>query len=219
MMIRRLVMWTLRGLAKPLILLTAFLVMVYVAVGPEEGKEFPGLSSLGERPGPHQSRPAASRLGTDLLSRASCVLGPRGPCERYVAFAVGYQAWLAQTRDGEDHTRLTPEMVAALAGAERRARRAVRRRAFDEALQELRAARSAVEAQLAPTESLIDAGDSAPSQATAPAVNGHSEVERKVGGERPRSWMEGDLHVTDVPESTTAPNPSDRPVEVTVVSD
>lgn len=32
-MIRRLVMWALRGLANPLIRLTAFLVMVYVVVG------------------------------------------------------------------------------------------------------------------------------------------------------------------------------------------
>lgn len=219
MVARRLAAWTLRGLAKPLMLLTAFLVMVYVVVGREEAQEIRGISSPVERSGHDQSWPAASRPGSDSLTRASCVLGPRGPCERYVAFAVGYQAWLAQARDAKKHARLPPETVTALVGAERRARRAVRRRAFDEALQELRTARSAAEAQLAPKASLVDAGGSPPNQASAPAASGHAEVEKEIGGESPRPRMDGDLPVTDVPETTAVPDPSDRPVKVTVVSD
>lgn len=178
MMLRRLMLWALRRLAKPLVPFAAFLVLVYVVVGREEGWESPGVSSPGEQSGHGESWQAPSRLETDPFARVSCVLGPRGPCQRYVAFAVGYQAWLAQARDARASARLTPEMVAALAGAERRARRAVRRRAFDEALQELHTARSTAEAQLARTELLIDAQDSAPTDASAPAGTGHSEVER-----------------------------------------
>ena len=86
-------------------------------------------------------------------------------------------------------------------------------------MQELRTASSAAEARLAPNAPLVDAGDSAPNQASAPAVRGHSEVETEIGSEPPRHRMEGGLHVTDVPEWTAVPNPSDRPVGVTVVSD
>lgn len=149
----------------------------------------------------------------------SCDLGPRERCERYVAFAVGYQAWLAQARNARANARLTPEMVAALAGAERRARRAVRRPAFDEALQELRIARSAAEAQLAGKELLVDAQDPAPADGSAPAGTGHSEVEREIGSEPSRPRTEGSLQETGVQRATVEPDPSDRPVEITVVSD
>jgi len=218
-MLRRLVLWGLRGLAKPLILLTAFLVLVYVVVGREEGKESLRVPSPGEWSGYDESWQAASRVETNPLARVSCVLGPRGPCERYVAFAVGYQAWLAQARDARASARLTPEMVAALAGAERRARRAVRRRAFDEALQELRTARSAAEAQLARKELLVAPRDSAPTDASAPLGTGYSEVERKIGSEPSRPRTEGSLQETDVQHTTVEPDPSDQPVEITVVSD
>ncbi|MCY3854867.1 MAG: hypothetical protein OXF78_01055 [Rhodospirillales bacterium] len=218
-MLRRLVLWGLRGLAKPLMLLTAFLVLVYVVVGREEGKESLRVPSPSEWSGHDESWQAASRVETNPLARVSCVLGPRGPCERYVAFAVGYQAWLAQARDARASARLTPEMVAALAGAERRARRAVRRRAFDEALQELRTARSAAEAQLARKELLVAPRDSAPTDASAPPRTGHSEVERKIGSEPSRPRTEGSLQETDVQHTTVEPGPSDQPVEITVVSD
>lgn len=214
-MFRRLVLWALRGLAKPLMLLAAFLVLVYVVVGREEVQESPGVL----RPGHDKSWQAASRPETDPLARVSCVLGPRGPCERYVAFAVDYQAWLAQVRDATARVRLTPEMMAALAGAERRARRAVRRRAFDEALQELHTARSAAEAQLAREELRVDAQDSALTGASVPARIGHSEVEGEIGSEPARPRMEGGLQETDVQHRTIEPDPSDRPVEITVVSD
>lgn len=218
-MFRRLVLWALRGLAKPLMLLAAFLVLVYVVVGPKEVKESPGVSRPGERSGHDESWQAASRIETDPLARVSCVLGPRGPCERYVAFAVGYQAWLAQARDASASARLTPEMMAALAGAERRAGRAVRRRAFDEALQELRTARSAAEARLARKELRVDAQDSALTNASAPAGIGQSEVEREIGSEPSRPRMEGGLQETDVQHTTVESDPSGRPVEITVVSD
>jgi len=218
-MLRRLVLWGLRGLAKPLMLLTAFLVLVYVVVGREEGKESLRVPSPSEWSGYDESWQAASRVETNPLARVSCVLGPRGPCERYVAFAVSYQAWLAQARDARASARLTPEMVAALAGAERRARRAVRRRAFDEALQELRTARSAAEAQLARKELLVAPRDSAPTDASAPPGTGHSEVERKIGSEPSRPRTEGSLQETDVQHTTVEPGPSDQPVEITVVSD
>jgi len=217
-MFRRLVLWALRGLAKPLMLLAAFLVLVYVVVGPKEVKESPGVSRPGERSGDDESWQAASRLETDPLARVSCVLGPREPCERYVAFAVGYQAWLAQARDASAGARLTPEMMAALAGAERRAGRAVRRRAFDEALQELRTARNAAEAKLARQELRVDTQDSALTDASAPAGIGQSEVEREIGSE-PWPRMEGGLQETDLQHTTVGPDPSGRPVEITVVSD
>ena len=50
-------------------------------------------------------------------------------------------------------------------------------------------------------------------------MRGHSEVETEIGSEPPRHRMGGGLHVTDVLEWTAVPNPSDRPVGVTVVSD
>lgn len=86
-------------------------------------------------------------------------------------------------------------------------------------MQELRTAISAAEARLAPNAPLVDAGDSAPNQASAPAVRGHSEVETEIGSEPPRPSMEGGSLVTDVPERTAVPDPSDRPVGVSVVSD
>lgn len=68
MVLRRLVLWVLRGLAKPLLPLTAFLVLTYVLVGPEEGKEGPGASSPDEWSENDQTGQVASRLESDPLA-------------------------------------------------------------------------------------------------------------------------------------------------------
>ena len=214
----RLAIWTLRGIARPLLLLAVFLVAVYVVVGRQDGKDGSGVTRLGERLEPVVDGPQVGRPGARALARVNCALGPREPCERYVAIAADYEAWRARAWPSMGDVSAGPEAASVMVSAERRAGLAVRRRAFDEAIEELRTARSVGEALLVTSEFVADPGAAAPVRSP-PMATPVVRPGPVVGtGERGSVPVRPQIH-DDSRETAPLPEEAGRLVPVTVVSD
>lgn len=214
----RLAVWTLRGIARPLLALAIFLVAVYVVVGRQDGMDGPGVPRPGVRLEPVLDGPHAGRPGSRVLARVNCALVPREPCERYEAFAADYEAWRARAWPSMGGLSTDPEAASVVANAERRADLEVRRRAFDEAIQELRTARSIAEALLVTSE--VAAGPGAAVATRSPPTVNLAARPGPVGGTGEPGSVPA---LPEIPDESleTAPLPDEagRPVPVTVVSD
>ncbi len=141
---RRLAGWVVHGLVRLLLLFAALLVTAYVVVSWGVRPDDTDRSGRGRPADPSSVASEVHRPEADSLSRVNCALGPRAACERYVVAARAYEAWKAQVRRAAGGAWSGSETAASIAGAERRVRREVRRRAFDEAVRALEVAREAV---------------------------------------------------------------------------
>jgi hypothetical protein len=217
-MASRLAIWALRLIARPLLLLAVFLVAVYVVVGGRDGTDDSGVPQPGGQRELVLDGPPAGRPGSGVLALVNCALGPREPCERYETFAADYEAWRARAWPSIGLASTDPEAAAAMAGAERRAGLAVRRLAFDDAIQELRTARSIAEAVLVTSEFAAGPGAKAPARwpPTESAVTRPAAVVNTMepGSVPARPGLRDESLVT-----APLTDEARRPVPVTVVSD
>ena len=214
----RLAIWALRGIARPLLVLAVFLVAVYVVVGRQDGMEESGIPRPDGRVESVLEGSHAGLPGSRVLARVNCALVPREPCERYEAFAADYEAWRARAWPSMAGVSTDPEAASVVANAERRAGLAIRRRAFDEAIQELRTARSVAEALLVTSEVAADPGAAVP--ARSPPTADPATRPGPVGGiGAPRSMRARPGIPDEALETAPLPDEADRPVPVTVVSD
>ena len=214
----RLAIWTLRRIATPLLVLAVFLVVVYVVVGRQDGIDGSDAPRPGGQLEPVQDGLHAGHPGSRALARVNCALVPREPCERYEAFAADYEAWRARAWPSTGGVWPDPEASSAVANAERRAALAVHRRAFDEAIQELRTARSIAEALGVSSELAAGPGTAAPARST-PASSPVACPGPAIGTGEPGSGrVRSEIHDESL-ETAPLPDEVDRSVPVTVVSD
>ncbi len=214
----RLAIWALRGIARPLLVLAVFLVAVYVVVGRQDGMEDSGVPRPDGRLESVLDGSHAGRLESRMLARVNCALVPREPCERYAAFAADYEAWRARAWPSMAGVSTDPEAASVVANAERRAGLAVRRRAFDEAIQELRTARSVAEALLVTSEVAADPGAAVPARSP-PTANLATRPGPVGGAVEPLSVPARPEISGESLEIAPLSDEADRLVPVTVVSD
>lgn len=210
----RLAIWTLRRIARPLLVLAAFLVAVYVVVGRQDGMDGSDVPRPGGGLEPVREGPHAGHPGSRELARVNCALVPREPCERYEAFAADYEAWRARYWSSTGGVSTDSGAASVTANAERRAGLAVRRWAFDEAIEELRTARSIAEALAVSSELATGPGTAAPARST-PAASPGPAIDT---GESGSGHVRRKTHDESL-ETATLSDEVGRPVPVTVVSD
>ncbi len=140
----RLAGWVVRRLVRLFLLVAVLLITAVVVVSWGVQEPGPDRAKPGRDAGLQRTSPVTRMPHGDSLARVNCVLGPRPACEQYVAAATAYETWKGKLLETVGGGSLGPADMTGVAGAERRVRRAVRRRAFTEAVQELAAARSAL---------------------------------------------------------------------------